>query len=1029
MIDVLIADRNELWLGVEKKTATGGAELTFRLKSSAQHLLHWGIAQRRPGRWQLPPEPIRPPQTRPFDQQAVQTPFASEAGEQRIVFHLEGNSLPPFLVFALFCPETRHWENNGGKDFYVQLSEPKQNTSALVEQIIEGEMGHHGWTLMHRFNLCHELIEQNGDARDGWANIFVWLRFSAVRQLTWQRNFNTKPKELSHSQDRLTLKLASLWQQQPANRDLIRLSLTGIGRGGDGQRIRDEILQIMHRHHLKEVGGTWMEQWHQKLHNNTTPDDIVICEAYLAFLYNNGDRNRYYETLTAGGVTKERLAHFDRPITNEPEFHPHLRDALLHDFGNYLKLLKSVHSATDLETAANSAGHLLDGEARDSLNFVRHQFRNPGAAVTDLVAGITAVRKNVVALLEREGDAGRAKELLCLDLALEDILRVVIERNIHSGFSGEQLFDLIQRVLENLRVLSDSAELAQCHREWQRLPSQNRFTPDWSLHAKAALDRLGRAIADGIDRSYQELQPRAEKLGQAFNADEWAVKLFSEEVVRGQPAFVLSLLIRHLDPILRKSAKLGDWQVISPSAAIGQIEVVESLREIQGKKFPQPTIVIAEKVHGDEEPPEGVCAVITPSSVDLVSHVAVRARNASLLFATCYDRASFDRLQKMKGKIIELKINPAGDVLVTESSGSLQKTGATKSSVSSAKPITRAKPTLQPLRLKDFAKGAVGGKSFHLRTLAEKLPDWIRTPRSLALPFGVFDAVLEAKANVPVAARYRQLVGEIPKSPTEKLAEVRNCVLELALPENLTGDIQRMMKAEGLVAQASRLFDHYENKETNRRDACATPDWNLAAARIKQVWASKWNDRAYFSRQARGFPHDAVQMAVLIQEVVEAEYAFVLHTVNPLNGNRDELYAEIVRGLGETLVGNYPGRAMSFIFGKTKQQATVLAYPGKNIGLFGDGLIFRSDSNAEDLAGYAGAGLYDSVLLHPAREETLDYTDDKLVWDENFRADFAAKIAQLSSAVESAFNGPQDIEGVFVGGKFFVVQSRPQVGL
>jgi alpha-glucan,water dikinase len=30
-----------------------------------------------------------------------------------------------------------------------------------------------------------------------------------------------------------------------------------------------------------------------------------------------------------------------------------------------------------------------------------------------------------------------------------------------------------------------------------------------------------------------------------------------------------------------------------------------------------------------------------------------------------------------------------------------------------------------------------------------------------------------------------------------------------------------------------------------------------------------------------------------------------------------------------------------------------------------DSLIFRSDSNAEDLEGYAGAGLYDSVTMHP----------------------------------------------------------------
>ena len=29
----------------------------------------------------------------------------------------------------------------------------------------------------------------------------------------------------------------------------------------------------------------FLEQWHQKLHTNTSPDDIAICEAYLAFLH------------------------------------------------------------------------------------------------------------------------------------------------------------------------------------------------------------------------------------------------------------------------------------------------------------------------------------------------------------------------------------------------------------------------------------------------------------------------------------------------------------------------------------------------------------------------------------------------------------------------------------------------------------------------------------------------------------------------------------------------------------------------
>jgi hypothetical protein len=27
-----------------------------------------------------------------------------------------------------------------------------------------------------------------------------------------------------------------------------------------------------------------LQEWHQKLHNNTTPDDVIICEGLLAYM-------------------------------------------------------------------------------------------------------------------------------------------------------------------------------------------------------------------------------------------------------------------------------------------------------------------------------------------------------------------------------------------------------------------------------------------------------------------------------------------------------------------------------------------------------------------------------------------------------------------------------------------------------------------------------------------------------------------------------------------------------------------------
>ena len=72
--------------------------------------------------------------------------------------------------------------------------------------------------------------------------------------------------------------------------------------GAWGQAVRDEILNIMHRNNISEKKGTWMEEWHQKLHNNTTPDDVAICEAFIAFLEAGGDMGTYWGVLSEHGT-------------------------------------------------------------------------------------------------------------------------------------------------------------------------------------------------------------------------------------------------------------------------------------------------------------------------------------------------------------------------------------------------------------------------------------------------------------------------------------------------------------------------------------------------------------------------------------------------------------------------------------------------------------------------------------------------------------------------------------------------------
>jgi alpha-glucan,water dikinase len=527
------------------------------------------------------------------------------------------------------------------------------------------------------------------------------------------------------------------------------------------------------------------------------------------------------------------------------------------------------------------------------------------------------------------------------------------------------------------------------------------------------LDRIGRALSRAIDSTYQQLQPKAELLGRGFKADEWTVELFSEEVVRGTSlGFVLSMLLRHLEPLLRKTAHLGNWQIISRGQGRGVVQLVGSLRAVQGKTYQRPTLIIADSVSGDEEIPPGITAVIAPDVTDIVSHVAVRARNANLLFASCHDPEVLKQLKALQGRQLLVQVSAAGDVVFQESTdeaAGLPIRNRASSPVHLARPVF----TAYALAWQDFDDRRVGKKAFNQFRLREKLPDWVHQPKSVALPFAVAEKVLADQVNQSVAEESARLIRQItavgrsgPNEIDPLLLKMRESLLRLSAPAELVEDLRQAMQDVGLAWPS---------------------DWEKMWMRIKQVWASKWNSRAYWSRQAMGLPHEDLCMAVLIQEVVNAEYAFVIHTTNPVSGQPGELLAELVLGLGETLVGNYPGRALSFIFQKKDRQATVLSYPSKSLALYGSGLIFRSDSNGEDLADFAGAGLYDSVLLDPPGEVLLDYTQERLIWEQDFRNKLLDSIAEIGLHVERAFGSPQDIEGAFAQGQFYLLQSRPQI--
>ncbi len=1012
-----ITSESGIGLLIEKVLHDNVVELLIRTDESRGSLLHWGLRQRPYGAWQVPPQAAWPEGSRAFDHSAVQTPFMRRDGKDEISFRLDPSAGFRFMDFALFFPGENRWDNNRGNNYRIELPSPAQASSGpslddrlpegLADEIIDKEVSRSSWTLMHRFNLCYDLLDKVPlNNVEGLALIFVWLRYSAVRQLDWQRNYNTKPRELGHAMERLTLKLAGRYTEEREGRGMIRLMMTTLGRGSNAQRVRDEVLNIMHRHSIKEVSGHFMEEWHQKLHNNTTPDDVVICEAYLEFLKSNGNPDTFYGRLERNGITKERLEGYERPITSRPDFIPHLKDALIYDFQNFLGILKEVHSGTDLGIAINSSRRLFDAAMNSLLEFLWSHRDDPGTPLPSLAKKITGARKYISGRLE--GPSHEVRDLLFLDIALEDFLRNMVEQRLGRESSRDELVELVSVMLENLSLSDSDEELLYCLSHWGRLRETVGSGPQWSLHAEAVLDRIRRAAGSLTDSYYRLLQPKAVFLGNAFGADSWAIGLFSEEVMRGRPAFALSLVLRYLDPVLRKDADLGDWQLISRGEAAGEVSATDSLKSVQGKDFERPVILLADKITGDEEIPGGVSAIITPEAIDSLSHLAIRARNAGILFASCYDSDMINQLKAFSGRILKMRVGGTNNIIFEESR---EEPSVVKSQRAAVRSLVRHGFTAYAIPMKDFSEQNVGYKSTKLKGIRARLPEWINIPASAALPFGVFEKVLSVEMNKETAEKYEELLARIDGEGDKRgevLAGLQKLILELKSPEVLVSSLSEVMRGAGMALPS---------------------DWEEAWMCIKRVWGSKWNERAYLSRKANGIPHEDLFMSVLVQRAVESDYGFVIHTINPLTGAKEEIYAEVVPGLGETLAANYPGRAMGFTYGKRSGQLHILSFPSKNIGLYGGGLIFRSDSNGEDLAHYAGAGLYDSFVLPQPRRAVLDYTSDPLLWDDNFRRRLLNKIAAIGETVEGAMNYPQDIEGAYSKDKYFLVQTRPQVGL
>ncbi len=165
---------------------------------------------------------------------------------------------------------------------------------------------------------------------------------------------------------------------------------------------------------------------------------------------------------------------------------------------------------------------------------------------------------------------------------------------------------------------------------------------------------------------------------------------------------------------------------------------------------------------------------------------------------------------------------------------------------------------------------------------------------------------------------------------------------------------------------------------------------------VRKCWASLFGARAIFYREENNFDHSKVYIAVVIQEMVEAEKAGVMFTVHPSTGE-EKILIEAAWGLGEAVVS---GTVTPDTIWVDKDTGEIIDYQvsEKNI-------LFQRNPEAGN------------TVKIPVPE---DLKNKKVLSSLEI-----AELTQLGKRIQEHYDFPQDTEWAIEEGKVYMLQSRP----
>jgi pyruvate,water dikinase len=325
------------------------------------------------------------------------------------------------------------------------------------------------------------------------------------------------------------------------------------------------------------------------------------------------------------------------------------------------------------------------------------------------------------------------------------------------------------------------------------------------------------------------------------------------------------------------------------------------------------------------------------------------------------------------------------------------------------------------LRMTDVE--AVGGKNASLGEMISQLPEGVRVPTGFATTSHAFRQFL---AHDGLAERIQKRLATLDTDDVRALAaagaEIRRWVEAQPFPAELEREIrsafEKLSGGDGKASFAVRSSATAEDLPDASFAGQQETFLNVVGIedvlhKMKEVFASLYNDRAISYRVHKGFAHSDVALSAGVQRMVRSDLgaAGVMFTIDTESGFPDVVFITSSYGLGETVVQGAVNPDEFYVH-KPMLQAGKRAVIRRNLG---SKLIQMVFSSAKEKAATGKLVKTADVPLEQRNRYSLSDKD-------------VEQLARYALVIEQHYGRPMDIEWGKDGvdGQIYILQARPE---